>query len=170
MARLRVLSRLVFLTTLSALVGFAPSTNALVGPSQPRNNHGSVPMNDEQILLPNGVRAQVLFSLPPDGATTTTTKPPILFLHGSFHGAWCWQERYMPYFAERGHPCVAFSWRGTGGNPAGEGVTKVRVVEDHCSDLKALLECLPSILGSKDGDDPDRLRPIVVSHSMGGVV
>eukprot|EP00536_Pseudo-nitzschia_multiseries_P018145 jgi/Psemu1/227929/e_gw1.2197.15.1 len=76
----------------------------------------------------------------------------------------------MPYFAERGHPCVAFSWRGTGGNPAGEGVTKVRVVEDHCSDLKALLECLPSILGSKDGDDPDRLRPIVVSHSMGGVV
>jgi hypothetical protein len=22
-------------------------------------------------------------------------KPPILFVHGSFHGAWCWEENFF---------------------------------------------------------------------------
>ncbi len=27
---------------------------------------------------------------------------PILFVHGAWHGAWCW-ENFLPYFAERGY-------------------------------------------------------------------
>jgi pimeloyl-ACP methyl ester carboxylesterase len=135
---------------------------------QHRNNNGVATTKDEQIVLPNGVKAQMISSFPPNYQPGKQQKPPILFLHGSFHGAWCWQEHYLPYFVEKGHPCVAFSWRGTGGTPAGEGVTKVKIVEDHCEDLQALLDALPSILG--DDDDENRLLPIVVSHSMGGII
>mmetsp|Transcript_1606 Transcript_1606/g.3466 ORF Transcript_1606/g.3466 Transcript_1606/m.3466 type:complete len:366 (+) Transcript_1606:74-1171(+) len=160
---------LFFSITLSVLCCLRP-TYALASSrsSQPCNN-GAVSIKDEQITLPNGLKAQVLSALP-SGDMSSSRKPPILFLHGSFHGAWCWQEKYMPFFVEEGHPCVAFSWRGTGGTPPGEGVSKVRVVEDHCADLQALLDSLPSILGSNGNSNDDRLRPIVVSHSMGGVV
>ena len=34
-------------------------------------------------------------------------KTPLLFIHGSFHAAWCWAEHYMPYFADLGHDVVA---------------------------------------------------------------
>lgn len=44
-------------------------------------------------------------------------KPVLAFLHGSFHSAWCWSEKYMPFFADKGYECVAFSLQGTGGTP-----------------------------------------------------
>jgi len=145
-------------------------TRALAGPAHNGRNAGAVTIKDEQIILPNGINAKVVLSVPPD-YEVSRGKPPILFLHGSFHGAWCWQEHYLSYFVEKGHPCVAFNWRGTGGNPAAEGVTKVKIVEDHCSDFQALLDALPSILGGdENNDDDDPLLPIVVSHSMGGII
>jgi len=160
--------------------GCSRPTNAFSSTSPGQNNHGVATTKDEQIVLPNGVTAQVISLFPPNyQPSSPLRKPPILFLHGSFHGAWCWQEHYLPYFVEKGHPCVAFSWRGTGGTPAGEGVTKVKIVEDHCDDFQALLDALPSILGKgddngNDHDDDDdvenRLLPIVVSHSMGGII
>jgi pimeloyl-ACP methyl ester carboxylesterase len=160
-------------------------TNAFSSTSPSQNNHDVATTKDEQIVLPNGVKAQVISSFPPNysyhSSSPLQNKPPILFLHGSFHGAWCWQEHYLPYFVEKGYPCVAFSWRGTGGTPAGEGVTKVKIVQDHCDDFHALLETLPSILGKSESDDninvnvkknhnENRLLPIVVSHSMGGII
>ena len=130
----------------------------------------AVSIKDEQRILKNGM-AQIISSIPPnyESSASSPGKPPILFLHGSFHGAWCWQEHYIPYFVERGYPCVAFSWRGTGGTPAGKDVTKVKIVEDHCEDFQALLDELPSVLGLDDSDG-HQLRPIVVSHSMGGII
>jgi pimeloyl-ACP methyl ester carboxylesterase len=118
-------------------------------------------MNDQQITLPtSGILAQVISSLP----QRKTNNPPIIFLHGSFHAAWCWQQNYIPYFVEKGFPCIALSWRGTGGTPAGENVTKVKISE-HCEDFQGLLESIPSILGSQY----QNCRPIVVAHSMGGI-
>jgi hypothetical protein len=29
-------------------------------------------------------------------------KTPLLFVHGAWHGAWCWEEKFLPYFADRG--------------------------------------------------------------------
>jgi pimeloyl-ACP methyl ester carboxylesterase len=124
------------------------------------NSPKSCTISDQQIVLPNGINAQVISSLP----TQETDKPPIIFLHGSFHGAWCWEENYIPYFVSLGYPCVAFSWRGTGGTPAGDGVTKVKIL-DHCQDLRALLESMPSILGKVYASR----RPVLVTHSMGGI-
>ncbi|GAX28414.1 hypothetical protein FisN_4Hh395 [Fistulifera solaris] len=91
-----------------------------------------------------------------------TNKPPILFLHGSFHGSWCWSERFFPFFVERGFPVVALNWRGTGGTKAGDGVTKVKITE-HVADLNSFLEDVLPQLGYAD------VKPTVVCHSFGGL-
>lgn len=121
-------------------------------------------MEDDQVVLPkSGIQAQVI-SCVPTSKMKKTDKPPIVFLHGSFHGAWCWAENYIPYFVEKGFPCIALSWRGTGGTPAGDGVKKVKILE-HCDDLQGLLDAIPSIIGKGYQGQ----KPILVSHSMGGI-
>ncbi len=39
---------------------------------------------------------------------------PILFVHGAFHGAWAWEEYFLPYFADKGYEVHALNWRGHG--------------------------------------------------------
>ncbi|RLC08454.1 MAG: alpha/beta hydrolase, partial [Deltaproteobacteria bacterium] len=39
---------------------------------------------------------------------------PILFIHGAFAGAWCWEEYFLPYFADHGYESHALSLRGHG--------------------------------------------------------
>jgi len=41
-----------------------------------------------------------------------TQRPPLLFVHGSFHAAWCWREHFMPHFAAAGWVTLAVSLRG----------------------------------------------------------
>uniref|UniRef100_A0A803M4C7 AB hydrolase-1 domain-containing protein n=1 Tax=Chenopodium quinoa TaxID=63459 RepID=A0A803M4C7_CHEQI len=35
--------------------------------------------------------------------------PPLVFVHGSFHGAWCWAEHWLPFFSHHGFDCFALS-------------------------------------------------------------
>jgi len=136
---------------------------------------------ERYITLPTtGVTAQIICSRPspnsiPKTTKTTASKPPLVFLHGSFHGAWCWQEHWAPYFSKQGYRCISMSWRGTGGTPPiEENVKKIKILE-HCNDLRGLLEILPTILVDEDGvDDKTKkekalIKPILVSHSMGGI-
>ena len=46
-------------------------------------------------------------------------RPPLLFVHGSFCGAWIWAEHFLPFFAEAGWECCAVSLRGHGGSEGG---------------------------------------------------
>ena len=32
---------------------------------------------------------------------------PVLFVHGAWHGAWCWEEHFLDFFADRGHRVAA---------------------------------------------------------------
>ena len=41
-------------------------------------------------------------------------RPPLLFVHGSAHGAWCWAEHFLDYFADQGFSAYALSLRGHG--------------------------------------------------------
>ena len=119
---------------------------------------------EHHVRLRTGVSMMVLSSLPTTTTTTSTiTKPTLLFLHGSFHGAWCWAEHFFPYFTELGYPVVALSWRGTGGTFAGEGVKKVKIME-HVEDLEALLDQLESIVPV-----PTAKRPVLIAHSFGSL-
>ena len=47
---------------------------------------------------------------------TQTHKTPLLFVHGMWHGAWCWDEFFLPYFADAGYHATALSLRGHAGS------------------------------------------------------
>lgn len=142
------------------LNSFSPDAETVPGSFfQPPNG-----MHQEKITLPSsGIAMQVTYSVPERNKNKDFDKPPILFLHGSFHGAWCWAELWMPYLKSKGYPAVAISWRGTGGTFAGEGVKKVKIME-HVTDLVDVVNLLPVILQTSSH------KPILVAHSFGGIV
>ena len=49
-------------------------------------------------------------------AKGSSNKPPILLVHGAWHGAWCWEETYLDYFADAGRETWAMDLRGHGGS------------------------------------------------------
>jgi len=87
----------------------------------------------------------------PDNPTHST---PILFVHGAWHAAWCWEEHFMPYFAAQGWTCYALSLRGHGGS---EGRVRWASGADYVADVA-------QIVGEIGGN------PIIIGHSMGGYV
>lgn len=54
----------------------------------------------------------LLLARPPLQGPKAGTRPPLVFVHGSYHGAWCWRENFMPYFSAAGYDCYAISLRG----------------------------------------------------------
>lgn len=117
----------------------------------------STNIKENQVDLSSGVSMKVEWAKP-----ANPQQPPLIFLHGSFHGGWCWTERFFSYFLDKGYPVAALNWRGTGGTFAGEGVKKVKI-EEHVQDLKALLE---DFVPNQFGADA---KPILISHSFGGL-
>jgi alpha-beta hydrolase superfamily lysophospholipase len=89
----------------------------------------------------------------PQSASRST---PILFVHGMWHAAWCWEEHFLPYFAQRGYTVHAMSLRGHGGS---EGRERLRwaTMADYISDAKQIIEQIGQ-------------TPILVGHSMGGAI
>jgi len=122
----------------------------------------SLPITTETIDLSSGVSAEVKSCIPPS-ARRNYGKPPLVFIHGSFHAAWCWTERYFPYFASKGYPCIAISLRGTSGTYAGEGVKRVKIAE-HVADVSSLLDHIQSAEGMNLSK-----KPVLISHSFGGL-
>jgi pimeloyl-ACP methyl ester carboxylesterase len=67
------------------------------------------------------MRLEVVSHLPESPSHQT----PLLFLHGEWHGAWCWEDYFLPYFAEKGFSTHAMSLRAHG---MSEGRKRVRWV------------------------------------------
>lgn len=89
-------------------------------------------------------------------ANASPERPALLFVHGGFHGAWCWEEHFLPWFSARGWAAHAVSLRGHG---ASEGHDQIRLfsLSDYCDDV---LSTIAELAG-----------PVVlVGHSMGGVI
>jgi pimeloyl-ACP methyl ester carboxylesterase len=84
--------------------------------------------------------------------TNQTHKTPLLFVHGMWHGAWCWDEFFLPYFAEHGYQSTALSLRGHAGS---EGKIRGNTIADYVSDVEQV---------ASQFDTP----PVVIGHSMGG--
>lgn len=89
------------------------------------------------------------------GACSAAHPAPLLFVHGSWHAAWCWNENFLSFFADKGYRAVALSLRNHGNsyrkNP------RTCSVADWVSDVADVADALPS-------------KPIVIGHSAGGVV
>ncbi|HLM54963.1 MAG TPA: alpha/beta fold hydrolase [Pyrinomonadaceae bacterium] len=81
---------------------------------------------------------------------------PLLFVHGTGHGAWCWDENFLPYFAEKGFGSHAVSLRGHGGSEGREKL-KWSSIADYVSDVSQAASQLPA-------------KPVVIGHSLGGLV
>jgi pimeloyl-ACP methyl ester carboxylesterase len=95
-------------------------------------------------------------------------KPPILFIHGSFHSAWCFAENFMPFFNGLGHDCYAISLRGTEStgvsiDDANKSIKNVKI-EDHVEDVSFCINYITELYSNQG------LMPIVVAHSFGGFI
>ena len=81
---------------------------------------------------------------------------PILFIHGMWHGAWCWAEHFLPYFATHGYAAYAMSLRGHGSS---EGRERLRwtSLADYVADVTQIINELEK-------------TPVLIGHSMGGMI
>ena len=87
---------------------------------------------------------------------TSMNKPPVLLVHGAWHGAWCWEGNYLDYFADAGHETWAMDLRGHG-DSANTKPFRLTTIGDYVKDVEAVIEVMPA-------------PPIVIGHSMGGLV
>ncbi|MFS8016801.1 putative alpha/Beta hydrolase [Helianthus anomalus] len=65
--------------------------------------------------LPSGLNMEVIYQKGVQTKTKTLDEkqqqqqPPLVFVHGSFHAAWCWSEHWLPFFSENGFDSYALS-------------------------------------------------------------
>ncbi|HEU4360803.1 MAG TPA: alpha/beta hydrolase [Mycobacterium sp.] len=88
------------------------------------------------------------------GDATESHPAPLLFVHGAWHGAWCWEGNFLSFFADRGYRAVALSLRGHGNSPTAKPL-RACTVADYVDDISTVAGSLP-------------IPPVVIGHSMGG--
>lgn len=84
-----------------------------------------------------------------------THATPLLFVHGAWHGAWCW-ENFLPYFAEHGYEVHALSLRGHGNSEGRDGI-RWYSAQEYVADVEEVVR----------GINPS---PVLIGHSMGGYI
>ncbi|MBW1881286.1 MAG: alpha/beta fold hydrolase [Deltaproteobacteria bacterium] len=83
-----------------------------------------------------------------------TRGPPLLFVHGAWHGAWCWDAHFLPYFAGHGYRSHALSLRAHGESP---GKLRGSRIADYVADVAEVAKTLAA-------------PPVLIGHCMGGFV
>jgi len=83
-------------------------------------------------------------------------KPPVLFVHGGYCDAWCWEPHFLPWFAARGHAAHALSLRGHGESGGAE-LLWATGLDDYVADVERVAATLPA-------------PPVLVGHSMGAAI
>lgn len=86
-------------------------------------------------------------------AATPSRHPPLLFIHGGYVDARCWDAHFLPYFAARGYDCHALDLSGHGGSE-GQAYLDTLSVDDYFADVLQVIEQLGR-------------KPIVIGHSLG---
>jgi non-heme chloroperoxidase len=95
-----------------------------------------------------------VISAQPEGSNTHPA--PLVFVHGGFTGAWCWEENFLPFFARHGYTCHAISLRGHG-KSSGHALIWYHSIADYVADLTQFVEHLET-------------APVLIGHSMGGFI
>ena len=81
---------------------------------------------------------------------------PLLFIHGAYTAAWCWEEHFLPYFAELGYECYGLSLSGHGASRGRKELDSFGI-KDYVDDVAEVVAEL---------EQP----PVLIGHSMGGFV
>ena len=84
-----------------------------------------------------------------------SSSPPLLFVHGAWHGAWCWKP-LMDYLAKKGFTSYTFDLPGHGTRKS-EGVVGLGIMDYVAEVESAMGELAP-------------VKPILIGHSMGGLI
>lgn len=92
----------------------------------------------------------------PKYASSASPRTPVLFVHGAYVGAWCWEEHFLDWFAQKGYPARAVSLRGHGGSPGRQQLNDFGLA-DYAEDVGRAAESLPQ-------------PPVLIGHSMGAMV
>jgi pimeloyl-ACP methyl ester carboxylesterase len=82
--------------------------------------------------------------------------PPLLFVHGAYCDAWCWEVHILPWFAAAGYPAYALSLRGHGKSPGRDDLGSLHL-DDYMDDIRQVVAELPA-------------RPVLIGHSMGAAL
>ena len=90
------------------------------------------------------------------GAVSETHPAPLLFVHGAWHAAWCWDQNFLTFFADQGYRALALSLRGHGGSPTAKPLRHCTVA-DFAEDVGVVAGSLPT-------------APVIIGHSMGGLI
>ncbi len=77
-------------------------------------------------------------------------------MHGAWHAAWCWDEHFLNFFADKGYRALALSLRGHGNSPSDKPLRALSI-NDYVDDVAAVAAALAT-------------PPVVIGHSMGGFV
>lgn len=70
--------------------------------------------------------------------------PPLLFVHGAWHGAWCWEEYLLRWFSDQGYDAYALSLRGHGNSPSDKPLRRLRI-RDYVDDVTQVVKVLPEL-------------------------
>ena len=84
-----------------------------------------------------------------------THATPLLFVHGAWHGAWCW-ENFLPYFAKHGYEAHALSLRGHANSEGRNGI-RWYSTSNYLADLSQVATSMST-------------PPVLIGHSMGGYI
>nr|CAB3484279.1 unnamed protein product [Digitaria exilis] len=103
--------------------------------------------------LPCGLDLEVIAQPPP----APGERPPLVFVHGSFHAAWCWAEHWLPFFSRAGFPCYALSLRAQGESSVPQEAV-AGTLETHTGDIADFIQ--------KEIPSP----PVLIGHSFGGLI
>lgn len=88
------------------------------------------------------------------GSATESHPVPLLFVHGAWHAAWCWDANFLNFFADKGYRAVAPSLRGHGNSSTDKPLRSCSVA-DFVEDIASVADSLP-------------VPPVIIGHSMGG--
>ncbi|GAV89542.1 Abhydrolase_6 domain-containing protein [Cephalotus follicularis] len=83
--------------------------------------------------------------------------PPLVFVHGSYHAAWCWADHWLPFFSSCGFDCYAISLLGQGESDVPLG-TVAGSLQTHAGDVAYFIQKKLT------------LPPVLLGHSFGGLI
>ncbi|XP_062152803.1 uncharacterized protein LOC133861110 [Alnus glutinosa] len=113
--------------------------------------------------LPSGLNMEVIVQRsvvdkdPDERIERNSENPPLVFVHGSYHAAWCWAEHWLPFFSGCGFDCYAISLLAQGESDAPAG-SVAGTLQTHAGDVAEFIR--NEVLSP----------PLLVGHSFGGLI
>lgn len=83
-------------------------------------------------------------------------KGTIIFVHGAWHGKWCWDKYFRKEFSENGYKVVTFNLPGHSESGKIKGINSYSI-KDYVNSLKEEVKKINEL-------------PIIIGHSMGGLI